>query len=64
MREIDQCAKCGEEGMELDIQACPICFKGVCRHCAVLVSGRTFCSQSCAEYFFHGDDDDPGSSDE
>ncbi len=58
------CSRCGEADTSLDIAKCPICFKLACRHCSVKISGRSFCSQICANYFFHGDDDGSGGQDD
>jgi len=30
----------------------------ICHKCAQLGFGRTFCSPACAEFYFHGDDED------
>jgi len=60
MSEISECWRCGTKEAADDIVMCPTCHRGVCRHCSVKISGRGFCSQSCADYFFHGDDDDAG----
>lgn len=58
MEETGACSRCGESGPEIDVTKCPICYKLVCHRCAVAISGRPFCSQSCADYFFHGDEED------
>ena len=52
-----ECYRCGESG-EFQMSSCLICQKGVCYRCSLSVSGRSFCSQACADYFFHGDDDE------
>lgn len=62
MADIDRCSKCGASGSGVELEKCPICFQKACRACAVNVSGRWFCSMSCSQYFFHGDDDDVGRS--
>jgi hypothetical protein len=49
---------CGASEEERRTQKCPICFKRFCEECAVSVSGRTFCSRFCGEYFFFGGEDD------
>ena len=52
------CEMCGASEEERRTQKCPICFKRFCEECAVSVSGRTFCSRFCGEYFFFGCEDD------
>jgi len=37
---------------------CSICFRMFCEDCAAVMSGRKFCSKFCAEYFFHGGEED------
>ena len=52
------CAKC-DEILETTTQVrCPICFKNICPDCVRVRGGKEFCSQYCAEYFFHYEDDD------
>ena len=51
------CAKCSAAGAKIQLTMCPICHKQVCEKCLVSKSGRNFCSQYCAEYFFFGDED-------
>jgi hypothetical protein len=64
MPDATECCKCGDTGTDSEILVCPICYKGVCFRCSIKISGRDFCSQACANYFFHGDDDEAGGSDE
>lgn len=51
------CSKCSA-GDKVALMMCPICHKMVCERCQFSKSGRNFCSQYCAEYFFFGDEDD------
>jgi hypothetical protein len=56
--EESQCCECGKTTDETTLTKCPTCFKHFCgEHCFVM-SGRTFCSRGCADYFFFGDPDD------
>ncbi len=54
----DQCIHCGASDRERTILRCPICFKGYCEDHQHNLSGRSFCSAKCAEYFFFADPDD------
>jgi hypothetical protein len=51
------CSKCSAKGEKISLMMCPICHKMVCEKCLIHKSGRSFCSQYCAEYFFFGDED-------
>lgn len=53
-----QCWRCGTSEEERSLRKCVICFKLYCNECQADRNGRTFCSKSCADYFFFGDDDD------
>jgi hypothetical protein len=55
-----ECAVCGknDQDQDLDLAKCPICFKRVCQDCANRSFGRLFCSKSCSDQFFFGDDDE------
>ncbi|MGD8377302.1 MAG: hypothetical protein PVF68_14310 [Acidobacteriota bacterium] len=55
---IEVCAKCDREITENTRVRCPICFKMVCPQCVRAKGGKEFCSQYCAEYFFHYEDED------
>ena len=37
---------------------CPICHKMICEDHKFVRSGRIFCSEFCAAYFFHESDED------
>lgn len=52
------CELCGISETERHTQKCPICYKRYCEECAVILSGRPFCSRFCGEYFFFGGEDD------
>ncbi len=53
-----QCWVCGMSSDDKRLQKCAVCHKMYCNECGFIMSGRRFCSQYCAEYFFHGGDDD------
>ena len=52
------CPSCGKPCRSDALQTCLICRSLFCRQCSVYGYGRDFCSRSCAELFFHGDEDD------
>jgi len=52
------CELCGISAEERRTQKCPICYKRYCEECACNLSGRSFCSKFCGEYFFFGGDED------
>ena len=52
------CAVCGKDFADWAIVPCVICGRPVCHKCAQLAFGRSFCSQACSEFFFHGEGDD------
>ena len=52
------CEMCGTQDEDRRTQKCPICFKRFCEDCAHHVSGRSFCSRFCGEYFFFGGEED------
>ena len=52
------CESCGASEEDRRVQKCPICYKKFCEECAHPMSGRSFCSRFCAEYFFFGGEDD------
>ena len=54
----ETCAKCNAAMDPSTVIRCPICFKRVCDRCARNKGGKEFCSQYCAEYFFHYEDED------
>jgi hypothetical protein len=55
----DICSKCKVQVDRGGLTKCPMCFKQVCDECRHQVSGRTFCSAPCAQFFFfEGEEDD------
>ena len=53
-----ECRECKKTENELALTKCVICFKYYCEEHAHHVSGRTFCSSHCADYYFFADPDD------
>jgi hypothetical protein len=53
-----ECVVCHRTEPEVRLHKCPICFRHCCDDCAHRAYGRTFCSRSCAEQFFFGDEDE------
>lgn len=53
-----QCVVCKKGEGEVHLIRCSICFKHFCDEHAYIKSGRKFCSEGCAEFFFHIDPDD------
>ena len=53
-----ECVQCKKTEDETSLHKCPICFKYFCGEHAYLMSGRTFCSQPCAEFFFFSETDE------
>ena len=53
-----RCLKCGKDIDQVRLHKCPICFKYVCEDHVYRMSGREFCSNGCAQYFFFGDEED------
>jgi hypothetical protein len=56
--EIIHCVVCEKTLDDARLSKCPICFKYVCDEHAYNMSGREFCSDGCARYFFFGDEDE------
>jgi hypothetical protein len=52
------CVICDVSDQDHRLNKCPICFKWACDECGNRSMGRVFCSRSCADQFFFGDDDD------
>ena len=52
------CVICDVSDQDQRLNKCPICFKWACDECGNRSMGRVFCSRSCADQFFFGDDDD------
>ena len=55
--ELAGCGVCGDAVEDVSLQACAICRRLCCPRCAVAGYGRVFCSVSCRDVFFFGDDD-------
>ena len=53
-----KCAACEKTIDDTQLYKCPICFKYSCDEHVYRTSGREFCSEGCARYFFFGDEDD------
>jgi len=53
-----ECVHCKKSETEVTLYKCEICFRHYCDDHGYLMSGRKFCSQYCAEYFFHSDPDE------
>ena len=52
------CSKCAGSFESGGLTKCPMCFKMVCDDCHHQVSGRTFCSAPCAQFFFFESEDE------
>ncbi len=53
-----ECKECGLKEDDGYLVKCPICHKMICDAHKYVRSGRVFCSEFCAAYFFYGGDDD------
>ncbi len=53
-----ECVICQISDQETRLNKCPICFRWACDNCGVKAFGRTFCSKSCSDQFFFGDDEE------
>ena len=53
-----KCHECGKPNEEETLRRCPICFKFFCEDHGHQMSGRSFCTPGCAEYFFFSEPDD------
>ena len=51
------CFKCGKSDDKGQLTKCPICHKHVCDDCRFNLSGRYFCSNHCADFFFFDDEE-------
>ncbi len=56
--DLTKCSVCGatkdEDGEEIQLKKCIMCFKMFCEDCAYFFGGREFCSRQCADFFFYG----------
>jgi hypothetical protein len=57
MKSVRVCKTCGRGEKETRLQKCVICHEFYCYKCRVRKFGKLFCSKTCAELFFFGDDD-------
>jgi hypothetical protein len=53
-----ECRECQRTEEEVRLTKCAVCHRGFCDEHAYTMSGRTFCSRGCAEYFFFSTDED------
>jgi hypothetical protein len=61
---VGRCDKCGGEQPTWELIKCHICGHTTCYKCATFAYGRYFCSNHCAQYFFHAEPDDDEKPDE
>ncbi|MFH1176726.1 MAG: hypothetical protein V1750_04905 [Acidobacteriota bacterium] len=54
----NRCIKCGRENPFWAVGSCVICGNAICHRCATPAYGRSFCSERCADFFFHGEGED------
>ncbi len=52
-----ECVTCSKTADQVPLHRCAICFKHYCDEHGYSMSGRRFCSQFCAEYFFFGEEE-------
>ena len=52
------CTVCDEPFEESSLQRCPMCHKMFCERCERNKGGKRFCSQNCAEFFYHYEEED------
>ena len=50
------CIHCQRNEDEVTLKKCPMCFRRICFSCAYAAMGRYFCSRSCADMFFWGEE--------
>ena len=55
---VQQCKECAAGEDDAYLHKCPICHKYICEEHKFVRSGRIFCSDFCAAYFFHESDED------
>jgi hypothetical protein len=56
---VAKCNVCEADEDDVYLYKCAICHKRFCEEHKFIRSGRAFCSEACAAYFFHeGDEDD------
>ena len=54
----EKCHACELTIDDATLHKCPVCFKYACAEHQHVLSGRIFCTKSCADYFFFSDPDD------
>jgi len=52
------CEKCGRLCEPAELDTCTVCRKRFCLYCVYRAGSRTYCSRSCGDAFFFGDEDD------
>ena len=52
-----ECVACHRSEDEVPLYKCPICFRFYCDDHRYSMSGREFCGQRCARYFFFPDEE-------
>jgi hypothetical protein len=57
-RAVGRCNTCGREQPTWNLITCPVCGQVSCHKCAKFAYGRHFCSDRCAQYFFHAEPDE------
>jgi hypothetical protein len=53
-----KCYERGRDSADVTLRKCSICFKHFCDEHAYQMSGRSFCSEGCAHYFFFHEPDE------
>jgi hypothetical protein len=52
------CFECQASIEDTHLEKCPICFRHFCADHGHRRSGRAFCTEGCADYFFFSEPDD------
>jgi hypothetical protein len=52
------CHACEKTEEDTRLSICSVCHRAFCEEHRHVMSGRSFCSQRCAEYFFFADPED------
>ena len=55
---VDRCKTCRVKGSEKYLSMCVICKSHYCDADAFDFGGKTFCTKTCANFFFFGEGDD------
>ena len=62
---VDVCGRCGRLCEAAELDKCPVCAKTFCTYCVYRIGSRNYCSRPCGDsFFFGGDVDDEGLSEE